>query len=401
MMNMLRPLWMLQEQGRGPGAVQVPEETPLPGGVADVFRWFFHVPQWVQIGGAVVGAILAAVVAVGVWRRRREIGEWLATRQLALQVVLGAGVFAIIVFAGVTGKASWDYMMHDNDFCTACHVMGPSFLAFTHSEHADLNCHDCHQQPISASMRQMYLWVLERPEEIGEHAPVANEVCAECHIQERPDSVWQRISRTAGHRVHLESDSAALRDVMCVRCHGQQVHEFVPVDQTCGQADCHDESDTRIVLGSMAGQTGFHCVMCHEFTAEVGEASPRDTARTALIPGRENCLSCHEMEQEMAGITLSEDPHGAVCGSCHDPHVQETVRAAFETCTGAGCHSDPAEESSFHRGIGEDVLASCGTCHEAHSWTASGEECLTCHTGGGDLRAGVSPGAVGDAHPGG
>ena len=29
-------------------------ESPLPGGVADGVRFFFHVPRWIQIGGAIL-----------------------------------------------------------------------------------------------------------------------------------------------------------------------------------------------------------------------------------------------------------------------------------------------------------------------------------------------------------
>ncbi len=363
-------------------AQEIPEtlpESPLPGGVAAVVRFFFHVPQWIQIGGAVLAAALALVLAVLLWRRRRAILAWIASRPTALKAGMAAGVLAVVIVGAGFGKASWDYMQHDNDFCTGCHVMSSAFQRFTQSEHAELQCHDCHRQSIFASARQLYLWVLERPEAIGEHAPVPNRICAECHIRERPDSVWQRIAGTAGHRVHLESDTSALGDVLCVTCHGQEVHRFVPADQTCGQADCHAAVTTDIVLGAMAGQTGFHCVVCHQFATPVSEAAPVDTAAAALVPRQSQCFSCHDMERLMGGFDAAADPHDAVCGACHDPHVQETPAAAFTTCTEGGCHAAPDTLTPFHRGIATPVLEDCGRCHGAHTWTVEGENCAACH----------------------
>lgn len=367
--------------GPHPGLQEIAESPePLPGGVAELVRFLFHVPQWIQIGGAVLGVVVAAAAATLLWRRRSAIVEWIRTRSAALQAALALLLVAVITAAAWAGSASWDYMQHDNSFCTGCHVMGESFRKFQQSEHAGLSCHDCHQQSMYASARQVYLWVLERPEEIGPHSPVPNERCVSCHVTERPDSVWQRISSTAGHRVHLESDDSALEDVMCVTCHGVEVHRFVPARETCGQANCHSEEDTDVVLGEMASvETGMHCLACHDFTAPVSEATPLDTVSTTLRPGSRKCLGCHEMEQVMADFRPETDPHRGACGACHDPHTQTTPAAAFETCTGSGCHSEPAGSTPFHRGLHEGVLAECARCHEAHTWRVSGTECVACH----------------------
>ncbi len=353
---------------------------PLPGGVAEVVRFFFHVPQWIQIGGAVLAVAVAATLVVVAWRNRAGIVDWLRTRSLALQTTLGLVAAIVLTSAAWAGAESWNYVQHDNAFCTGCHVMGESFQKFQRSEHSDLGCHDCHQQSLYASARQMYLWVLERPEEIGPHSPVPNERCVSCHVTERPDSIWQRISSTAGHRVHLESDSSALEDVMCVTCHGVEVHQFVPAEQTCGQAGCHSREDTEIVLGRMAAaETSMHCLSCHEFTEPVPEVSPMGTAAAALRPGDRKCLGCHEMQKVLADFRPAEDPHGGVCGACHDPHVQTTPEAAFRTCTGSGCHDDPEASTPFHRGLGDATLASCETCHQAHTWEVAGRDCVACH----------------------
>jgi hypothetical protein len=351
-------------------------ESPLPRGLAAIVRFFLDFPQPLQIAGVVVGVVVAAIVARLVWKRRAPIVRWLTTRPRTVYA-WAAGVASLLAVAGAgAGMWGWHYVQHDNGFCTGCHVMGPAFVRFTESEHSQLECHDCHQQPVSASMRQLYLWVLERPEEIGEHAPVATEVCARCHIQEDPGETWQAIVSTQGHAVHLESDSSALADVQCVTCHGREVHRFLPLEETCAQSGCHAEEDTRIVLGEMAGaETSFHCVVCHEFAAPLGGG-----AEEALVPSIHDCAGCHEMEPLVADFVPAEDPHEAVCGMCHDPHEQAVEEQAFATCSSTGCHDAPETLTPFHRGLPAGVLDDCARCHSAHTWVVDGDDCTACHT---------------------
>src|SRR5687768_12321927 len=267
--------------------------------------------------------------------------------------------------------------------------MNPAFSRFGAAEnkHADLNCHDCHQQPLSASARQLYLWVAERPEEIGEHAPVPNRVCENCHVTS-DTATWQRIASTAGHRTHLESDSSSLENLQCVTCHGVEVHSFKPVGETCGQSGCHSTADTEIVLGKMATQTAGHCAACHQFTADVPALATRDSAVTTLIPGRAQCLGCHEMQAVLADFDEGRDPHGGKCGLCHNPHTQKTAAAAVTSC--ATCHAnwrdEPFHVGASHRRVGEQCL----TCHVAHKSKVDASDCQACHESvrarGGRLR---------------
>ena len=255
--------------------------------------------------------------------------------------------------------------------------MAPAFERFTASEHDSLTCHDCHQQSIFASTRQLYLWVLERPEEIPPHAPVPNEICENCHVTDQGEA-WQRVASTAGHRTHLESDSSALREVMCVTCHGVEVHRFVPVDQTCALSDCH--VDTEIALGNMQDQTSLHCVTCHEFTVEVPLLATRDSAAGTLTPTMEQCLSCHEMQAMLAEFDVAFDPHSGSCGMCHNPHVQTVATDANTTCASANCHVDWRAEP-FHVGPRHvDVGSECTVCHQPHRARVDASDCVGCHT---------------------
>ena len=353
--------------------------SPLPGGAAAAFRWFFNRPQWLQIGGLVVGLVVAAAVIVLAWRHREAILGWFRSRSRAWKVGFASALAVVAIGAVGFAGWSWNYMQHDNDFCVSCHVMTPAFSRFQTSEHRKLECHDCHRQSVFASAQELYYWVAERPEKIPPHAPVPTRICAECHIQDRPDSAWQRISATAGHRVHLESDSSALEKVQCVTCHGQEIHRFVPADTTCAQSGCH--VDVEIKLGKMRNQTALHCAGCHQFTRPVSETVAIDTARAGLVPQQNECFACHEMREAMKGFDALLDPHEGSCGACHNPHEQETPAAAFESCATSGCHARPDTLTPFHRGIPEAALAKCGDCHVAHEWTVGETTCLTCHEG--------------------
>jgi hypothetical protein len=287
-----------------------------------------------------------------------------------------AVVGGVLLVGGVYALRTWNYVRHDREFCISCHSPEETSGRFTTSGHSELNCRDCHGETLSASLREVG-WVVSRPAEVGPHAPVSSAACVRCHNSGESDSTWQRISTTAGHRVHLEADTSALKDVQCLTCHGANEHELAPADQTCGQSGCHEPDKTQVVLGEMAGQTEFHCVVCHAFTAPVPEAAPLDTARTALIPNLENCTSCHEMEDVGVVFDPDVDPHDAVCGTCHNPHTQEAPSEAMNRC--AECHAPAAPLTPFHRGLPAGVLENCVGCHAPHTFVVDGKNCVACH----------------------
>ncbi|MEZ4588974.1 MAG: hypothetical protein R2909_21590 [Gemmatimonadales bacterium] len=364
------------------GVDSVVVQSPLPGGIAGVVRFLFDVvPWWIQMAGVFVGAIVGLIVLVLVWRRRKPILAWLAGRRRGVQVALGVAVFALVLGFTKFSAEAWDYTQHDNGFCTGCHVMDPAFSEFVNfkDKHDTLSCHDCHQQPITASLRQLYLWVAERPEEIGEHAGVPNEVCMSCHVVKGDTASWQRIASTAGHRVHLESQDSVLQGVQCITCHGTEVHRFVPAPTTCGQSGCHQPEETEIVLGKMADQTTIHCTACHRFTADVPLLATVDSARGTLVPASGQCLGCHEMQRVLTNFKLELEPHGGTCGTCHNPHKQETPEEALTTCATAGCH-DNWETEPFHVGREHRKGAqNCITCHPPHQARVDASDCEACH----------------------
>lgn len=353
--------------------------------VARVIRWFFSVPQWIELSGAILAAIIAIVAVAVVWRQRHAVVEWARTRHLTTpifwKIVIGAAAGVTLLGMAGGGAAFYVYSQNDNQFCLACHTLHDEvYQRFQQSKHhtvADLRCHDCHDEPLWQETRQIVYWIIDRPSAVGPHAPVPRQACAQCHIQQRADSTWQRIVATAGHSIHVLSDTAKTLKIDCITCHGVTAHRFVPAKQTCEQSGCHEDASVR--LGKMAGQAMEHCTVCHQFAAPSDETSMVALARGPLVPGETDCLQCHAMQQRLATFVPEKDPHEGKCGSCHNPHTQTEPRQAVRTCEDSGCHTRPDTLTAFHRGLHKGALSDCLACHVAHTWKVKGTQCLDCH----------------------
>jgi len=353
--------------------------------VERVLRWFFSVPQWVQWSGAILAAVIALIGAIVVWRQRAYLQTFIRERRLSTptrwKVGIGIVGLCMVGIVAASSAAFYTYSQQENQFCLSCHTLHDEvFERFQQSKHhtvGNLRCHDCHDEPILAETRQIFFWMTRRPTKVGPHAPVPRAVCADCHVRKDADSTWKRIAATAGHSVHLRSDSGKALHIDCITCHGVTAHRFVPVGRTCAQSGCHE--NTRFKLGKMAEQTALHCTVCHNFTAPVGEHVSTDSAKHALIPTNANCQSCHAMQQQMAAFVPANDPHKGRCGDCHEPHKQLAPSESWKTCTNSGCHARPDTLTSFHRGVPATTLADCGSCHKAHTWNLKGDACLSCH----------------------
>ncbi len=383
---LLQSAGALHVDSRAPGDTMTVLHPPSDiTAVERVFRWFFSVPQWLELTGAALAILIGIIALFVVWHQRAHLIAFARRRRTTTSTpwkiavgIVALSTLAIISFSSV---AFYTYSQQNNQFCLSCHTLHDEvFERFQQSKHhttAGLRCHDCHEESLLAETRQIVYWMTRRPSEVGPHAPVPRAVCANCHIQKDADSSWKRIIATAGHSVHLLSDTAKALHIDCITCHGVTAHRFVPVGQTCAQSGCHDRMAFH--LGKMAGQSALHCTVCHNFTAPVGEHVSQDSAKHALVPVNANCQTCHAMQQQMAAFVPAHDPHKGRCGDCHNPHTQATASAAWLTCTNSGCHARPDTLTSFHRGIAPAALAQCSSCHKPHDWKVSGNACLSCH----------------------
>jgi nitrate/TMAO reductase-like tetraheme cytochrome c subunit len=343
-----------------------------------LFRFLFSgVPQWLQIAGVIIGVPVAIIVIWQLLKRRRRVWGWWLARGPAMKLALIAAVFVVVAGASVSGLAGYTYMMHNNDFCQSCHIMDTAWNRFQVSAHKNIQCHACHRQPLYVSTVELYYWVTQRMMQIPEHDKVPSTVCDECHLQKGADSTLTQVMLTAGHAVHLRSDSSALKNVQCVTCHGRDFHIFIPNNPTCTQSGCH--VNTRVNLGAMSRQAFPHCTICHDFKSRVPLSVTVAQAKTRLTPQVMNCFGCHQMIQQTKRFDLNLDPHKGNCGICHNPHKQEKPNDAFKTCAESKCHGSPDTLTSFHRGLGGHKLAQCGSCHTAHSWRVKGTNCISCH----------------------
>jgi hypothetical protein len=285
------------------------------------------------------------------------------------KVAVAATVTVVFVAGSVGAYKGYNYMEHDNRFCTTCHLMDDAFERFNRSAHARVGCHDCHHSTRMDQMYQLYATIFKRPTAVQKHAHVENRYCENCHVRGDPER-WRIVSQTAGHRLHMESRDTALAGIMCVDCHTRSLHDFVAADSTCGQRGCH--TNTGIRLGRMAS-LDIYCSTCHNFMAEA-PGIRLDSAGSPLTPATQQCLVCHEMRERLGHMEIALDPHGGTCGSCHNPHTQETSRLI--DCASAACHV-AWSEVAFHRGIPNPER--CINCHLPHSWKVEGANCTRCH----------------------
>ena len=377
-------------------------KSPLPDPLVPIVQWIFQKPGWLMAAGIVLGALVGLVVLVALWRRRGLVGGWLMSRNRAATLGMIAAVGVVLLLMVGSGLKAYDYMMHDNDFCSGCHIFVPSGQVFVRPDtgtyllvnklegkHDTLSCHSCHPFELKAQSKELFYWIIERPDKIPPHAKVPRHICESCHVQGEAKKTWARIASTAGHRTHLESDSSALKDVACLTCHARTAHRFQPADTTCAQKGCHLTDEVRIKLGRMASrfeaghaplpnEEGLYCNSCHQFTADAQFVAP-DSAAGLLRPASRQCFGCHEMRTLLATFDPARDPHSGSCGMCHDPHTDAKPSDALRTCADAQCHAT-WRAVDFHTGAAHRKVAErCETCHAPHQARVDASDCVGCH----------------------
>jgi Ni/Fe-hydrogenase subunit HybB-like protein/Fe-S-cluster-containing dehydrogenase component len=111
-------------------------------------------------------------------------------------------------------------------------------------------------------------------------------------------------------------------------------------------------------------------------TAVMAQSRPAGEDLRCLSPKPEHCLP------EPLPV---DEPHGAICATCHNLKTQATFADAAKTCAAAGCHTNPEQLTPFHRGIHAATLQNCIGCHPAHDARirTGGVNCSNCHRTGG------------------
>lgn len=286
----------------------------------------------------------------------RRLWRWLSRIPKAVLIPAGILFLFIVLFGSYQFFRFYNYTQEDPAFCRSCHLMEKAWDRWETSKHKNVTCHSCHQQSVFESARMVGGFALGRYERVVTHAAVKDELCQKCHESEDPK--WLQIAATAGHRVHAEEQNLA-----CTKCHSTTVHRFAapaPICQTC-------HAQKEVVTSGMAT---FHCTSCHSFLA----------TDQPLLPGRKNCLDCHEALVKETISWPADAPMQLPCGTCHKPHEIEQPTVACRNChTGEGLHQQTTHRSSV-----------CQTCHEPHQWkVTSRQTCLACHTDRVEHQAGA------------
>ena len=73
-----------------------------------VIRWFFSVPQWVQLVGAALAILVVLIALALLWRNARAIVEWLHTRHVTTPMVWKAvfGMVGIALLLAVSSSSA-------------------------------------------------------------------------------------------------------------------------------------------------------------------------------------------------------------------------------------------------------------------------------------------------------
>ncbi|MBM3705731.1 MAG: hypothetical protein FJW66_04310 [Actinobacteria bacterium] len=289
--------------------------------------------------------------------RIRRFWQWIRRHPKKITIPVTCVIVGAISLGGVQFGRFYNYTQTDPNFCQSCHLMQESWDRWDASSHKDISCHDCHQQSLFTSAKQVISFAFASNDKVEKHAVVLDEVCMSCH--ESGSSMWIQVAATSGHKVHAEEQNIA-----CVKCHSVTMHRFEPPGQIC--IICHEDKPVQI-----EGMADNHCAVCHDFLA--GEEH--------ISPEREGCLECHQAQTELAVDWPADAPMQYPCGDCHKPHEQVKQVVDCQSChTVEGVHLAEAHSAS-----------SCITCHKPHNWSvAQRETCLTCHPGKAEHNAGNS-----------
>jgi len=250
--------------------------------------------------------------------------------------------------------------------CGECH----EDVSFSSAAHPDVVCQDCHTN-------------ITAEHDGDDLEPLTDaESCGECH-----GSVQRAIGRSA----HDEQAS-------CNDCHGapHEIHEVAdlasavsPVNQIKNCGACHNEP-AELVDGYLTSEHGKalllsglvnapSCSDCHgdHRILETGKGK----APTAHANSPEMCGNCHLLllnewkDHSAHGLAWQEGEEGPVCVDCHkshtiaDPTTAASRMASADNC--GGCHEEylTTFRDSFHGkadDLGMSGGATCADCHTPH-----------------------------------
>ena len=320
----------------------------------------------------------------------RWVNEGLSTRA---KVIIAVAGLLFILGAGYIAYRINDYFENDPKACFACHVHDEANKQWARSEHAGINCHECHHATKKDQLVQMYRFAFLGQRSVSpRHGEVIvpRTLCLRCHWER--DEKYPKapdISRSRYHAKHVFTEK-----IECTKCHGYKTHKFTMEERYC--VTCHKDKDFKLHGSSDTGAVcmpmgELPCFNCH-------------TDRTAnLLPGRKKCLFCHgddkvrneliadgtidvkhfrpSAETIKKAVKIKVPANAAMqfeCRTCHNPHRK--ARPDWSNCT-ASCH--PTVPQTGKHELHMQMNLKCGDCHKPHMWKVTPEQakkdCVKCH----------------------
>jgi len=278
----------------------------------------------------------------------------------------------VIVFllAVVTGGAIM--VTGQPGFCNSCHVMNSYYDSWTKSEHANVNCLDCHLQPgFTGYIR-------------GKVNGLAQAVdCMVGRIGTKPRATVKDTSCTRSdcHKIdELKTDKVDYNGIHFT--HEKHIGKVIDgIHVACGTCHSHFEGKEHFSVNNDV------CFTCHFLGgATAGEKNPVKTS----------CLQCHDVPNKVIKRGLVKINHAefvsyqASCeDSCHGKEVTRPSDVSKTVCL--GCHDferDPNMSSQeLHETHTENEKVECFACHgdvshgqkQVSSVTAM-MDCRSCHS---------------------
>src|SRR5512147_490572 len=136
---------------------------------------------------------------------------------LKAKVLIVSLLLFIVGSGGFVAYKFYDFTQNNPKFCVGCHLMQEAYDTWSKSEHAKLNCHDCHHLSIPEQNQLLISFVLHRPTRVPDRHKgqviVSQKYCNQCHTEGKNDAPRFNKSLFHGKHVYMEQ-------IECTECHG-------------------------------------------------------------------------------------------------------------------------------------------------------------------------------------
>ncbi|MDR6998803.1 NapC/NirT family cytochrome c [Neobacillus niacini] len=318
---------------------------------------------------------------------------------------------AILFFAGFTGLEATS----SSKFCQSCHEMKPEYYTWKASTHNEVDCVNCHTDPIFkklakdkaeglvGQLKNHSLNVTATPIRMPNEVP--NSACEKCHNLKTRD-VTPSGDLIIPHEKHLK------KGVECVQCHSSIAHgkivdrkmtyqtDYAKWDQSVGTQAMSDLKFTRPDMDTCmechkARNVSTACKTCHKTGMEPKSHKSPDfkTSTHGLTAGKDlqKCDSCHgymskekiegleavsSVEKVLKNIKTTK-PHiteldyakeNTFCKDCHSKRpashnsrwmLEHNIQASKDKQKCLACHND--QQTSQY----QTTTVACSSCHPA------------------------------------